>query len=435
MNNKASTATTKKDGNPEWKPRLRFPEFCEGPSWGLKKIGSMLAETPRPIKLEDETEYCLVTVKRRYGGLISRGILKGNAIKVNSQFLVKEGDFLISKRQIVHNACGLVPQSLDGSVVSNEYSVLTPKSGCSIEFINWFAQQPCVSASFLQCSVGIVIEKMLFNLNAWLKREFLFPSLKEQQKIADCLTSVDELIAAQSRKLDGIKTHKKGLMQKLFPRKGETQPNFRFPEFQNAGEWESAPLGQLLVGSPDYGVNAAAVPYSEGLPKYLRITDISEDGTYLSDKMASVDIEPTEGNYLEEGDIALARTGASVGKSYRYRKEDGRLVFAGFLIRIRPAKKKLVSAYLAIFLTTGQYWDWVAVTSARSGQPGINSTEYSSLSIPLPPGNLAEQQRIADCLTRLDDVITGQTQKLAALKTHTQALMQQLFPFLEEVEA
>ena len=86
-----------------------------------------------------------------------------------------------------------------------------------------------------------------------------------------------------------------------------------------------------------------------------------------------------------------------------------------------------MSTYLANFLTTGQFWKWVAVNSARSGQPGINSTEYSSLTIPLPP-TPPEQQRIADCLTSLDDLIAAQTQTLEALKTHKQGLMQQLFP-------
>lgn len=185
--------------------------------------------------------------------------------------------------------------------------------------------------------------------------------------------------------------------------------------------------------SPDYGVNAAAVPFSDQLPKYLRITDISEDGRYLPEKQVSVDIEATDGNYLDEGDIVLARTGASVGKSYQHRKEDGRLVFAGFLIRVRPHPKKLVSTYLANFLTTNQFWKWVAVTSARSGQPGINSTEYSALSVPLPPSRL-EQQRIASCLSSLDARITDETQKLEAFKLQKRGLMQQLFPSQEEVE-
>lgn len=253
------------------------------------------------------------------------------------------------------------------------------------------------------------------------------PGSAEQQKIADCLKSLDEVIAAQGRKVEVLKTYKRGLMQQLFPREGETLPRLRFPEFSDAPEWTNALLGKLLIGSPDYGVNAAAVPCADNLPKYLRITDISEDGQYLPGKQVSVDLDATDENYLHEGDIVIARTGASVGKSYRYRKEDGELVFAGFLIRVKPDPRLLISTYLANFLMTDQFWKWVVVTSARSGQPGINSTEYSSLAIPLPP-NFPEQQKIADCLTSLDNLITAQTQNLGALKTHKKGLMQQLFP-------
>ena len=110
------------------------------------------------------------------------------------------------------------------------------------------------------------------------------------------------------------------------------------------------------------------------------------------------------------------------------------LVFAGFLIRVKPDPKKLASTYLANFLTTEQFWNWVAVVSARSGQPGINSTEYSSLIIMLPP-SLSEQQRIAKCLSSLDALIAAETKKLEALKTHKKGLMQQLFPSPEAGEA
>jgi type I restriction enzyme S subunit len=262
----------------------------------------------------------------------------------------------------------------------------------------------------------------------------------EQQKIADCLSSLDELIAAETQKLDALKTHKKGLMYQLFPRAGETVPRLRFPEFREAGEWESVPMGSLLARNPEYGVNAPASPFSEDRPTYLRITDIDEDGRFLSASKVSVDIVATDDNYLEPGDIVLARTGASVGKSYRYRKEDGRLVFAGFLIRIRPEPKKIDPIFLANFLTTQQYWDWVGVTSARSGQPGINGTEYSSLPVPVPSlaeddKRLSEQRRIAECLSSLDDLITAQSQKIGALKAHKKGLMQQLFPVLDEATA
>lgn len=204
-------------------------------------------------------------------------------------------------------------------------------------------------------------------------------------------------------------------------------PELRFPEFKNEPEWEEKSLGKCLLKHPDYGVNAASVPFSEKLPTYLRITDISVDGYYLSNEKVSVDIDATSDNYLEDGDIVLARTGASVGKSYKYRKEDGALVFAGFLIRIKPDKKKLNSDLLFHFFSTEKYWNWVNITSARSGQPGINGNEYANLPIPIP-STLKEQQKIADCLSSIDNLITAQSKKVEILKEHKKGLMQQLFP-------
>jgi type I restriction enzyme S subunit len=198
-------------------PRLRFPEFRNSEPWKLKPIGKVVAEKQRRISMEDDAEYSLVTVKRRYGGLISRGIYRGRSIKVKSQFEVHENDFLISKRQIVHCACGVVPKELDGSIVSNEYSVLVPRKGTCVRFFDYFVQQPSVSLSFLQCSIGIVIEKMLFKLNDWLKEEFLIPEFDEQRKIAQFLFEFDRVIDIQLQKVESLKDHKKGLMQKLFP--------------------------------------------------------------------------------------------------------------------------------------------------------------------------------------------------------------------------
>ncbi|OQX11946.1 MAG: hypothetical protein BWK73_16270 [Thiothrix lacustris] len=211
------------------------------------------------------------------------------------------------------------------------------------------------------------------------------------------------------------------------PQKKGLVPALRFPEFQNAGAWEDYQLGQCLSRHPEYGINAPAVPYTENLPTYIRITDISDDGQIRQDQRVSVAKGVTDENYLEYGDIVLARTGASVGKSYKYRTEDGRLVFAGFLIRVKPNEEKLNSELLFQFLSTERYWHWVNFISARSGQPGINGNEYASLPIQLPP-TVKEQQKIADCLASIDDLITAETQKLAALKIHKKGLMQQLFP-------
>ncbi|MBF0583598.1 MAG: restriction endonuclease subunit S [Magnetococcales bacterium] len=204
-------------------------------------------------------------------------------------------------------------------------------------------------------------------------------------------------------------------------------PRLRFPEFRDVGEWEETSLGSCLSKHPEYGINAPSVPYAENLPTYLRITDISDNGQIRQEQKVSVAKEVTEENYLEEGDIVLARTGASVGKAYKYRTRDGRLVFAGFLIRVRPEEEKLNSELLFQFLFSEQYWRWVAFCSARSGQPGINGNEYASLPLHLPP-QLKEQQKIADCLSSLDALIAAHIKKLEALTTHKKGLMQQLFP-------
>lgn len=121
-------------------PKLRFPEFRDKGEWERKPIGNVLTEQSRPIDMQDDQEYSLVTVKRRYGGIVSRGVFPGRSIKVKSQFLLKENDFLISKRQIVHCACGVLPKDLEGSIVSNEYSVLVPKKNNDIHFFNYFSQ-------------------------------------------------------------------------------------------------------------------------------------------------------------------------------------------------------------------------------------------------------------------------------------------------------
>ena len=435
MSRKTKTIATKEEARPVRVPRLRFPEF-RGAEWDKKKIGSMLIETPRPIDLEDETEYNLVTVKRRYGGLVSRGKLKGREIKVNTQFVVHEGDFLVSKRQIVHDACGLVPETLDCAVVSNEYSVLTPKAGCSVAFINWFAQQPCVSRSFLQCSVGIVIEKMLFKLDAWLKREFLFPGLHEQQKIAECLSSVDELMAAQARKVDALKTHKKGLMQQLFPQEGETEPRLRFSEFQNAGEWVESPLSNFIL-SLDAGVSVNSGDRPANKTEFGVLKTSAVTNGVFEPEVNKVVFAESELSRLKEsvsgGTIIISRmnTPALVGANAYVESSRENLFLPDRLWAAKP-REGVSMRFLAFIL--GSDKGRTALSKLAKGSSGSmkNITKPEVLAFSVMAPSPAEQQRIASCLTTLDALITAETQKLDALKLHKKGLMQRLFPSPEE---
>jgi type I restriction enzyme S subunit len=419
-------------------PELRFPEFRDTGEWTVKPFEEVFK---RLTTKNAENNQNALTISAQQG-LVSQleYFNKQVAAKdLSGYYLLHKGDFAYNKSYSQGYPMGAIkPLKLyDKGVVSTLYICFRTKKGFSCSFFEHYFETGLINPEIGKIAQEGGRAHGLLNVSVTeFFKDVNLPVTdpKEQQKIADCLTSIDKLITAQTQKLDTLKTHKKGLMQQLFPAEGETVPKLRFPEFRDTGEWMEYQLGQCLSRHPEYGINAPAVPYSDKLPRYLRITDISEDGEIRQDQKVSVGKGVIDENYLDEGDVVLARTGASVGKAYKYRLKDGKLVFAGFLIRVKPDVKKLNSELLFQFLSTEQYWHWVNLTSARSGQPGINGNEYSLLPIPLPP-TLNEQQKIADCLASVDELITVQTQKVDALKAYKKGLMQQLFPVMGEVNS
>jgi type I restriction enzyme S subunit len=257
------------------------------------------------------------------------------------------------------------------------------------------------------------------------------PTKDEQERIAAALGDVDAFIESLEQ-LSARKRHlKQGVMEELLTGKNrlpgfKVRPGYKQTEVGIIPEdWEVAALGGLLATAPAYGINAPAIPYDSRYPTYLRITDISEDGRFIDESKASVN-HPLATDYrLSEGDLVFARTGASVGKSYLYDRNDGELVFAGFLIRIRPDAKKLLPAYLKYFAHSNSYWNWVRVNSMRSGQPGINGREYASLPIPLSP-TTAEQEAIAETLSDMDTEMAALDKELAKIRKLKHGMMQEL---------
>lgn len=186
-------------------------------------------------------------------------------------------------------------------------------------------------------------------------------------------------------------------------------PGLRFPEFTD--EWKKCKFGDIATGF-DYGMNAAAKPY-DGQNKYIRITDIDEaSSTYNNEDVVSPDGTLSENYVVNERDILLARTGASTGKSYLYRKSDGKLYYAGFLIRANVAEHNPYFVFSQ--LHTHRYWRWVSIMSARSGQPGINSQEYASF--PIFTTTLIEENKISTLLSLIDERIATQNKIIEDLK-------------------
>ena len=230
----------------------------------------------------------------------------------------------------------------------------------------------------------------------------LLPDIKEQEHITDFFRNLDHLITLHQRKYDKLQVLKKAMLEKMFPKNGSSVPEIRFKGFTDA--WEQRKLSEMC-GTFEYGLNAAAKEF-DGKNKYIRITDIDDASRelLLSD-LSSPDIclDGMSKYLLSSGDIVFARTGASVGKTYIYRENDGIVYFAGFLIRAKVNKDNDAEFVFQSTLSPS-YEKYIRITSQRSGQPGVNAQEYSEYDLFVP--SKEEQQRIGQFLRGIDNLIT-----------------------------
>lgn len=197
-------------------------------------------------------------------------------------------------------------------------------------------------------------------------------------------------------------------------------PVLRFKGFDS--DWEKSSLGDVSSNIM-YGLNSSAISF-DGLHKYIRITDIDENSRkYKPSPLTSPDGNIDEKFKLTEGDLLFTRTGASVGKTYLYEKNDGNVYFAGFLIRFFIFNANPYFIFLQTF--GNRYNNWVHIMSMRSGQPGINAEEYKSFKISIP--KIEEQKKIAEFLTSVDKKIDQLTKKKELLEKYKKGLMQKIF--------
>ena len=250
--------------------------------------------------------------------------------------------------------------------------------------------------------------------------EVVLPSYEEQTKIASFLSNVDEKISQLTQKHELLSQYKQGMMQKLFSQ----QIRFKADDGSEFGEWEERKLSEISQKAM-YGMNAAATEY-DGINKYLRITDICEfSNSFKKDNLTSPNAELFDRYKLQLGDLLFARTGASVGKSYLYREDDGITYFAGFLIKFSLNTNLVIPYFIFLQTLTKEFCQWVVTNSMRSGQPGINAEEYSSYIFKVPC--LEEQTKIANFLSSIDQKIEVVAQQIEQAKTWKKGLLQQMF--------
>lgn len=422
----------KDDGTRALTPKLRFPEFRDAEGWPVKKLNALLFEAKHRNRTLELGPGDVLSVSGEHG-CVNQIEFMGRSyagVTVKEYHVVENGDIVYTKSPLKRNPYGIIKENKGKrGIVSTLYAVYRPFPACSSTYLDHFFSVDYNLNAYLQPIVkkGAKNDMKVNNADV-LKGDICVPDLPEQKKIADCLTSVDELIAAQARKVDALKTHKKGLMQQLFPREGETRPRLRFPEFQDAGAWGETTLGKIVEVASGQ-VDPTEAPYCD-MP-HIGGENIESHTGKLQGVRTARELGLISGKYLFDGsDVLYSKIRPALNK---VATPDFEGICSADIYPLRPSNRKLSRQYLACLLQADGFLAYATRHSDRSKIPKVNRDSLLAyeLVLPCPP----EQQRIADCLTSLDNLITSETQKLDALKTHKKGLMQQLFPSPGEVEA
>ncbi len=430
MSSKNNTAGTKAEAKPATAPKLRFPEF-QGAAWEFVPLKN-LADRGK-AKNRDEKIERVLTNSAEFGVVDQRDFFDKDIAtqgKLASYVVVELGDYVYNPRISATAPVGPISKNnLGTGVMSPLYTVFRFKNPTNSFYQHYFKTTGWHAYMRQASSTGARHDRMAIGSDDFMSMPLpMAKSPAEQQKIAECLSSVDELIAAQAKKLGALKTHKQALMQQLFPREGENQPHFRFPEFQKAGEWETKrvdELGSVLAGK------ALAVNAPGPLRPYLRTKNVLDGAIDLSDvlTMPMTDAEFSRFEVLN-GDILLneGQSLGLVGRASIYRGEFGqRCAMQNALLRFRAFPSTCPEFAAQAFRQCQKDGTFASIATQTTSVAHLGSSRFSVLELAWPP-TFAEQQRIASCLSSLDALITAQTQKHEALKTHKIGLMQQLFP-------
>ena len=389
-------------------PRLRFPEFKNIGTVNLKN-GNYIFEAISNKNHNSDLPVLAITQER---GAIPRDQIDYNVSvsdkSIESYKVVEKGDFIISLRSFQ----GGIEYSLYHGICSPAYIILRKKIDVVEQYYKYYFKTSRFIQDLNRDLEGIRDGKMV-SYSQFSTILLPKPDNKEQQKIADCLSSLDDLINAEDKKLEALKSHKKGLMQKLFPAEGKMLPEWRFPEFKDSREWLIYPLVEICQNLDARRIPIAEKERKKGSTPYYGASGIVDyiDGFIFDEELLCVS---------EDGANLVARTypiAFSISGKTWVNNHAHVLKFENSFTQVL-VESYLNSINLSDFLT-------------GMAQPKLNRAKLDTIPIPLPAEK--EQQKIADCLSALDALITTQAEKIEALKVHKKGLMQGLFPSIEEV--
>lgn len=415
-------------------PRLRFPEFKDSDEWDVNRladIGDILQGFGFPDAYQGRAsgDYPFIKVSD-----ISNAILKGN-------FFIKESLNYIDVKDVKDLKAKTIPVGATifakiGEAIRLNRRVIT---GCECLIDNNVAGVKAIEGKAIDNFIYYVLSKIdLIKYSGGTVPSINKTTLEnipvanpnsngEQQKIAACLTSLDEVITAENQKLEALKAHKKGLLQNLFPQVGQTVPKLRFSEFKDSGEWEEKALEDVALFFKGKGLAKSqintndknpCIHYGELFTKYSEVINEVKSRTNISDGFKS-----------KANDVLMPTSDVTpngLAKASCIKLND--IILGGDILVIRP-KPMILGEFLSRFIRHREQ----EVLKLVSGTTVFHLYGSSFGKFGLLYPSLPEQQKIADCLSSLDEVIAAQAQKIEALQRHKKGLLQGLFPDVSEI--
>ena len=404
-------------------PKLRFPEFRDLGDWAYLNGNDVFDQISNK---KHSSDLPILAITQEYGAIPRDQIDYHVSVtdkSVESYKVVEIGDFIISLRSFQ----GGIEYSDYKGLCSPAYVILRKKMDVSNLFFKNYFKSNILIADLNKDIEGIRDGKMV-SFKQFSELLLPAPQLDEQKKIADCLSSIDDLINAQSQKVEALKIHKKGLMQQLFPHEGETVPRLRFPEFRDAAEWAILPFKEIAKflsgGTPSKDVPeywGGAIPWISA--SSMHTTKIDKSDSNITELAVS-----DGAKIAKKGTLLLLVRGSMLHKRIPIGITETDVSFNQD-VKALQLKGDISEHYLMTFLIASESKLLAAVTATGIGAGKLDTSDLNDFPIRFP--SPAEQKKVSDCLSSIDDLISAQSQKLETLKSYKNGLMQQLFPSTE----
>ena len=337
--------------------------------WPMVKLGNVIKVVDTTEYIEHPTEETFITLKMHGNGAVKRNIGDGKTPKPFRGFRAKAGQFIYSRIDARNGAFGLIPAELNNAVVSKDFPLYNIDEA---KIIPSLLVKICTSDQFINQIKSLsngatnrqrIKEEILENLTIPL------PPLDEQKRIAEVLSMMANMIDLAKSEIFKMQSLTSELLRQLI-----------------CNSFEKKSLGAITLSKPDYGISQSSMPYNPSIGRYVRITDINEFGE-LQDKTVS----PQQGKtalptkkLLQPGDLIIARSGATIGKTYLHYHNEIPHWFAGYLIRFAIDPKIINPEIVFDYTKTNEYYGWIDSRKQTVAQPNISAQTYQELQIPIP---------------------------------------------------